>query len=755
MSDSPPHTDGDGTGISRRSALQAAATGAGALLTGTSLTGSTLAVQEYPPEYDDIDVIREEVWVETGTDTDDSGKSDRAYVSVVRPAKTDEDGEQLPAVVRPDPYYTPMGSSYRGSRPPYDAGTARNSMEIELYRPDEDDSSAAVASTGTQDTTGMQESTGTETTSVTPGGYTDLTPGGYTDPLYERATVLGEIHDDYFFYEQKLVPRDYVFVHVSPIGSFKSTGCSVCGGQEEIQSVKAVVDWLNGRATAYGSRDGDETVTADWTTGKAGMIGGSYRGSIAMGVAETGVDGLETIVPVRALSSWYNYTRSNGAVASPTRDGPSIPYDLSQLTGVVTTRKGGEACEDTLERLAENLARDSGNYTEFWKERDYVDDAENLSASVLLVHGLYDPIVRPRNFSRWLGAMKRNDVPYRLWLSQGKHDEPKEEHPDRWRDLYRQWFDYWLKDEDNGVMDEPTALVERQDDSWDEQSDWPHPESEQTAFQFQPPGEQMGGLALDAPEESVTESLVDNSDIPPTEFLEGENTDNRLVYRTPELGESVHVSGTFSPRFRMSFDSAAALVSVALVDYGPEEPTIVNRGWMNANNRESREESLPIEPGEVYDIEFPAQPVDYVFEEGHQFGIVVYSSDYNVTKRPPSSPELTLHLEESAIDIPVVGGESAVTEAVDFSELEEEETPTPTQTETPTETPTATPTETATESEPTATPAETATETAEETESANGDGPGFGIVSALSGLGGAGYLLKRRFGSDDNPAEEP
>jgi len=732
MSDGPPHADKGSTGVSRRSALKAAATGAGALLTGASVSGSALAVQEYPPEYDDIDVIREEAWVETGTDTDDTGESDRAYVSVVRPAKTDEDGEQLPAVVRPDPYYTPMDSSgFQGKRPPYDVGAARNSMEIELYRPDSDDSSVAVASTGREVTTGTQA--------------TAVTPGGDTDPLYERATVLGEIHDDYFFYEQELVPREYVFVHVSPIGSFKSTGCAVGGGPEEIQSVKAVLDWLNGRATAYSSRDGDETVTADWTTGKTGMIGGSYRGSIAMGVAETGVDGLETIVPVRALSSWYNYTRSNGAVASPTRDGPSVPYDLSQLTGVVTTRKGASACENTLEEIAENLARDSGNYTEFWEKRDYVNDAENLSASVLLVHGLYDPIVRPRNFSRWLDAMKRNDVPYRLWLSQGKHDEPKEEHPDRWEDLYKRWFDYWLKGEGNGVMDEPTAFVERQDDSWDEQSDWPHPESEQTAFRFQPPGEEIGALALSSPEESITESLVDNSDIPPTEFLEESNTDHRLVYRTPELSESVHVSGTFYPRFRMSFDSEAALVSVALVDYGPQEPTIVNRGWMNANNRESREESLPIAPGEVYDIEFPAQPVDYVFEEGHQLGIMVYSSDYNVTKRPPSSPELTLHLGESAIDIPVVGGESAVTEAIDFSKLDEAETPTATPTEPPSETPTETPSET-----PTETPTETATETPERTESASGDGAGFGLVSALSGLGGAGYLLKRRVGSDDD-----
>lgn len=46
---------------------------------------------------------------------------------------------------------------------------------------------------------------------------------------------------------------------------------------------------------------------------------------------------------------------------------------------------------------------------------------------------------------------------------------------------------------------------------------------------------------------------------------------------------------------------------------------------------------------------------------------------------------------------------------------------------------------------PTDTPAETPTDTAGGGESA----PDFGIVSALAGLGGAGYLLHRRLVDDD------
>ena len=44
------------------------------------------------------------------------------------------------------------------------------------------------------------------------------------------------------------------------------------------------------------------------------MIGKSYDGTLANAVAATGVQGLETIVPISAISSWYDYKRSNGVV---------------------------------------------------------------------------------------------------------------------------------------------------------------------------------------------------------------------------------------------------------------------------------------------------------------------------------------------------------------------------------------------------------------------------------------------------------
>ena len=53
-------------------------------------------------------------------------------------------------------------------------------------------------------------------------------------------------------------------------------------------------------------------VVADWHNGSSAMIGKSYDGTLSNGVAATGVEGLKTIVPVSAISAWYNYSRTGG-----------------------------------------------------------------------------------------------------------------------------------------------------------------------------------------------------------------------------------------------------------------------------------------------------------------------------------------------------------------------------------------------------------------------------------------------------------
>ncbi|HEY7044755.1 MAG TPA: CocE/NonD family hydrolase, partial [Nocardioidaceae bacterium] len=164
------------------------------------------------------------------------------------------------------------------------------------------------------------------------------------------------------FYDNYYVPRGYAYAAVDMAGTNRSTGCVDEGAASDILSVKAVVDWLNGRADAVDSAG--DPVTAYWTNGDSGLIGKSYDGTLANGVAATGVEGLKTIVPVSAISSWYDYDRYQGLPFS---------YDYpSWLSSVVELdRTEPVDCSAINAQMAAEDGDETGAYTRFWSRRDY------------------------------------------------------------------------------------------------------------------------------------------------------------------------------------------------------------------------------------------------------------------------------------------------------------------------------------------------------------------------------------------------
>lgn len=143
------------------------------------------------------------------------------------------------------------------------------------------------------------------------------------------------------YYDNYFVPRGYAVVLPDMVGTNNSDGCPTTGGYEEIESVKVVIDWLNGKGTAW-DKDGNE-IKANWSTGKVGMIGKSYDGTLANGAASTGIEGLETIVPIGAISSWYDYYRYGGIPFY--RNGPG------GLSGMVTSSERVDECAPVREEM--------------------------------------------------------------------------------------------------------------------------------------------------------------------------------------------------------------------------------------------------------------------------------------------------------------------------------------------------------------------------------------------------------------------
>ena len=212
------------------------------------------------------DWIQHDLWVETEFDSDLDGKLDRMHVSVTRQKQTDSEKLKVPVIYQSSPYYAGIGSTdvkymwspkqALGGAPPLHAESP--SIKQQSLRP----------------------------------------------------AISKELTSEW-------VPRGFAVVHSCSPGTGLSQGCVTIGGDNESLAPKAVIDWLNGRAKGYTEVDGDELVTAYWCTGKVGMTGTSYNGTLALAAATTGVDGLEAIIPVAPNTSYYHYYRSNGLVRHP------------------------------------------------------------------------------------------------------------------------------------------------------------------------------------------------------------------------------------------------------------------------------------------------------------------------------------------------------------------------------------------------------------------------------------------------------
>ena len=441
------------------------------------------------------------------------------------------------------------------------------------------------------------------------------------------------------YYDNYFVPRGYAVIGVDIVGTGRSTGCGDVGGKDEIDSVVDVIDWLNGRNTAH-TADGRQ-VKATWTNGSVGMIGKSYDGTLANGVAATGVKGLKTIVPISAISSWYDYTRSGG-----------VPYSddyMPWLGGYVG--HDSPACEEVRGELGDNDDDETGDYTAFWAERDYLKDAGKVKAS-----RLHD--ARPERLQRpdepLLAVVGRTGArttcPARCGSALEDHVDPFEFRRDAWVDELHKWFDYWLQGLQNGVMKEPMATIETAPDVWRNYKTWPavnRPVS--VPLSAGKLGAQGKGSVTVTDDPDLTE---DDIVADPTTVIAG-----RQMFLSAPLPAPIRISGTSSVTLKLKSDSTTTPVTARLIEYGDAERYtgvrrtdvtscegastdyddscyytvekltaqsdhgIVSRGWIDAAHSKSLSKPTPLTPGQWTTVTVPLRAQDEVIPKGRILGL--------------------------------------------------------------------------------------------------------------------------------------
>ena len=90
---------------------------------------------------------------------------------------------------------------------------------------------------------------------------------------------------------------------------------------------------------------------------------------------------------------------------------------------------------------------------------------------------------------------------------------------------------------------------------------------------------------------------------------------------------------------------------------------IITRGWADPQNYKSISKGEALKKGEFYDLTFSLQPDDQIIPEGQQVGLMIFSSDKEFTLHPKPGTALTIDLDKTSLNLPIVGGKDALENA--------------------------------------------------------------------------------------------
>ena len=380
------------------------------------------------------EIIRFAVYVETDYDTDLDSKPDliKAYVQVPRAAFYGE--YDAPTIYEARPYIAGGGTSVSSNN------NSINEDDMRIMHPKR----VPVRYADNQE---LENNARVSDWYYTLGGETCL--GNYN--TY-----------DYF------LVRGFAVVQCAGPGTYGSEGFEVCGTDMEVEAFKDVVEWICGRRVAYTDLTSNVAVTADWSNGKVGMTGRSYAGTLCYTVATTGVEGLETIVPVAGISSWYSYSNSQGISHFNYYDYTTylMGYCSSRFSGSV-----GSALKTLYGAYLGYCARAQnslkGDFGDYWETREYTN-CDTINATAMIVHGLNDTNVRTSQFDMMRDSFLISGRTVKTVLHLNGHVTPGSSDDNTeiyiggrtYSELLNLWFCHYLLGVNNGAENLPEFSVQ-------------------------------------------------------------------------------------------------------------------------------------------------------------------------------------------------------------------------------------------------------------------------------------------------------
>ncbi|RMG21150.1 MAG: CocE/NonD family hydrolase [Bacteroidetes bacterium] len=217
------------------------------------------------------------------------------------------------------------------------------------------------------------------------------------------------------------------------------------------------------------------------------------------------------------------------------------------------------------------------------------------------------------------------------------------------------WFDYWLKGEKNGFL-QNTPRVQYYTmgmNKWQTADSWPPEGAEMTTFYLSSGGAANslygdGKLTNAAPRKNKTPDSFTYDPMNPVpshggnvcctgNAVQGGAFDQRemetrhdiLVYTSEPLEEGIEVSGFIETTLYVSSDAKDTDFTIKLIDVYPDGRAYnLDETIQRARYREGYDKEVFMEPGQVYKLEMTPMSTSNYFAKGHRIRIEVSSSNF-------------------------------------------------------------------------------------------------------------------------------
>lgn len=406
-------------------------------------------------------------------------------------------------------------------------------------------------------------------------------------------------------------------------------------------------DHMDGRETA------EWILTQPWCDGNLGTLGGSARGITQNQLAGSLPPGLDCQYVVVAPASLYHHIAFPGG-ALRERD----------VVGWLTSQ-GSTHMLDSL------VAHP--NYDEYWTYLDTQTRDPLITVPTYQEGGWYDMFADGQvakflglQFNGGPGAMGNQKLimgPWAHGYDSGQLEYPPNSgvgHAQALIGYQGDWFDYWIRGVQNGIMDLPSIAYYVMGDvddplapgnEWRTGETWPPPEAVEEAWYLH----EGGALNRTPPggEEFPAGYLFDPNDPVPT--IGGGNLigqrgpyDQRpvesradvVLYTSQVLDEPIEISGPVRLILYAASDRVDTDFTAKLTDVYPDgRSMLVCDGIIRARHRLSMETEDFLLPNDVYEFEILVGHTSICFNSGHCIRLAVSSSNHNRFDVNPNTGE--------------------------------------------------------------------------------------------------------------------